>query len=104
MSPGFATGLRAVWIGAWLALSAAAFAADEPGGKDHELVGRYEGASIAFYKASAFDEEALLQAPHDFGALLERDAVADRSGAEWLDLEGKIISYSLRDSGRPLIA
>ena len=90
MSPGRMTSLRAAWTIAWLALSPSAFAADEPGSKDHALIGRYEGASIAFYKASDFDEEALLQAPHDFGALLERDAVADRSGPEWLRLEGRI--------------
>ena len=91
MSPGRMTSLCAAWIVACLAFSPAVFAADEPGSKDHALIGRYEGASIAFYKASDFDEEALLQAPHDFGALLDRDAVADRSGREWLRLEGRII-------------
>jgi outer membrane protein OmpA-like peptidoglycan-associated protein len=75
----------------WIAATSIAFAADEPGSRDHPLVGRYQGSTIAFYKASDFDEAALLQAPHDYAALLERDATHDRSGAEWLKVEGRLI-------------
>lgn len=82
-------------VGLWPAT--AAFAADEPGSADHPLVGRYEDASIVFYKTAEFDEAALLQAPHDYGALLERNATDDRSGADWLELEGRVteIRYEL---------
>lgn len=66
------------------------FAADEPGSSDHPLIGRYEGAAIVFYKSSDFDEAALLRAPHDYMALLDRNAVGDRSGKEWLRFEGKV--------------
>ncbi|WP_242112405.1 OmpA family protein [Luteimonas aquatica] len=58
-------------------------------GKDHPLVGRYEGARIRAYKQSEFDEASLLQAPVDYQALVDRDALDDRSGAEWLKLEGR---------------
>lgn len=72
----------------WLAAAAATSANDEPGSRDHPLVGRYADARIAFYKTSQFDEAALLQAPHDYTALLDRDALQDRSGPEWLRVEG----------------
>lgn len=71
-------------------LGAAALAADEPGGRDHPLIGRYQGSTIVFYKAAEFDEAALLKAPHDYGALLDRDATKDRSGPEWLRTEGRV--------------
>lgn len=67
-----------------------AFAEDVEGAKDHPLVGRYEGATAVFYKESDFDEAALLQAPHDYVALLDRNATKDRSGADWLKLEGRV--------------
>ena len=34
--------------------------------------------------------ENLLQAPHDYAALLDRDATGDRSGEDWLKLEGRV--------------
>jgi OOP family OmpA-OmpF porin len=65
-------------------------AEDMADGKDHPLFGRYQGSSIAFSKVSEFDEQALLQAPHNYSALLDRDALRDRSGAEWLKAEGRV--------------
>jgi OmpA-OmpF porin, OOP family len=76
-------------IAVTLAVAAAAFAGDIADSKDHPLVGRYKDASIVFYKASNFDEGALLKAPHDYGALLDKNATKDRSGPEWLKVEGK---------------
>ena len=67
-----------------------ACAADEPGSKDHPLVGRYEGSSIVYYRHSDFDEAALLKAPHDYSALIDANRLADRSGAEWLKAEGAV--------------
>ncbi len=90
MRPGVASALFGACAGAWFAFAAVASADDEPGSEDHALVGRYEGASIVYYKTSDFDEATLLQAPHDFTALLDRDAMGDRSGAEWLRLEGRV--------------
>ena len=66
------------------------FAADIEGAKDHALVGRYAGSSIVFQKFSEFDELALLKSQHDYAALLERDAVSDRTGSEWLKLESRV--------------
>ncbi len=66
-----------------------AAAEDIPGGKDHPLVGRYKEASIVFYKSADFDELVFLKAPHDYGALLERNATEDRSGPEWPKLQGR---------------
>lgn len=66
-----------------------AAAEDIPGATDHPLLGRYKDASIVFYKASDFDELVFLKAPHDYGALLERNATDDRSGPEWLKLQGR---------------
>lgn len=65
-------------------------AADVEGSKDHPLVGRYSGAEIVYYRTADFDEAALLQAPHDYNALLERNATKDRSGDDWLKLEGRV--------------
>ncbi|MGN6103326.1 MAG: OmpA family protein, partial [Devosia sp.] len=91
--------VRGLLIGAWLIglAAGAALGADEPGSEDHPLVGRYEGSEITYYKASAFDEAALLQKPHDYGALLDRNALSDRSGAEWLHVEGRVtqIRYAI---------
>lgn len=69
--------------------TAGAWAADIEGSKDHPLVGRYKDASIVFYKAVEFDELAFLKAPYDYATLLERNATDDRSGAEWLKLQGR---------------
>jgi outer membrane protein OmpA-like peptidoglycan-associated protein len=44
-------------------LPATARAADVPGGKDHPLVGRYEGSEIVGYRAKAFDEVKIVSAP-----------------------------------------
>lgn len=66
------------------------FAADEPGSSDHPLIGRYQGSQIVFYKVVDYDEIALLQAPHDYAALLERNDTKDRSGDEWLKVEGRV--------------
>lgn len=71
-------------------LTAAALAEDEPGSRDHALIGRYQGSSIVFYKTAEFDQAALLKAPHDYSALLDRDATKDRSGPEWFRTEGRI--------------
>lgn len=87
------------WISLALAvgLCGGAFADDVEGSADHPLVGRYEGAEIAFYKLADFDEAALLTAPHDYNALLEQNAVDDRSGDDWLKLEGRVtkIRYAI---------
>lgn len=77
-----------------LALLAGAGAApvsaeDIAGSKDHPLVGRFKDASIVFYKTADFDELVFLKAPHDYGALLERNATDDRSGPEWMTLQGR---------------
>jgi hypothetical protein len=51
----------------------------------------------SLYKTAKFDETAPLQAPHDYGALLERNATDDRSGSDWLKLEERAtkIRYEL---------
>ncbi len=84
-----------LWKCAWLAvgtvlLASASLAADEPGSKDHPLVGRYAGSTITYYRQVAFDEAALLQAPHDYNKLLQANRLDDRSGAEWLRTEGSV--------------
>lgn len=65
------------------ALLTAAHAQDEDG-KDHPLVGRYEGSTISAngYRQLKFDETKVLQAPFA--------GDEDHSGNEWLKLEGKI--------------
>jgi outer membrane protein OmpA-like peptidoglycan-associated protein len=84
------TAMLIISLGTLLSNAANGLAQDVDGAEDHPLVGRYEGATAVFYKASDFDEVALLKAPHDYNALLERDAVKDRSGDDWLKLEGKV--------------
>lgn len=69
---------------------AAAQAADEPGTADPPVVGRYAGSSIVYQKNADFDEVALLKGPHDYGALLDRNDLKNRSSAEWLKLEGRV--------------
>ena len=71
-------------------LSRAAIAEDVPGAKDHPLFGRYSGANIVFYKFAEYEEYALLQAPHDYTALLDRNALRDRSGPEWWKAQGRL--------------
>lgn len=70
-------------------MASAAFGEDVAGSSDHPLVGRYQGSSIVYYKNSAFDEAALLRAPHDYGALLEKNDTKNRTGPEWLNVEGR---------------
>jgi outer membrane protein OmpA-like peptidoglycan-associated protein len=74
---------------ALFASMASAAAEDIAGSADHPLLGRYKNASIVYYKAADFDELVFLKAPHDYGALLERNATDDRSGPEWLTLQGR---------------
>ncbi|MDQ0505090.1 OmpA family protein [Xanthobacter agilis] len=64
---------------------APALAKDLPGGKDHPLVGRYDGAQITSYEAVAFDEQHLLNAPVD----LKADGEKFTDGNS-LTLEGKV--------------
>lgn len=64
-------------------------AEDEPGTKDPPIVGRYAGSRIGYQKIVDFDEVALLKAPHDYNSLLEKNTLKDRSGAEWLKVEGR---------------
>lgn len=83
-------GVRRVLI--FLSLMLASFSAwaeDIKGSKDHPLVGRYKASSIVYYRAAEFDELVFLKAPHDYGALLDRNATDDRSGPEWLKLQGR---------------
>ncbi|MBB3901184.1 outer membrane protein OmpA-like peptidoglycan-associated protein [Methylobacterium brachythecii] len=70
--------------------SATAWAGDVAGAKDHPLAGRFEGSTIVDYKARSFDEAALLRAPIDYAALLDRNAPEERSGPEWLAVQGKL--------------
>lgn len=73
-----------------LALSSLlAQAEDAEGCTDNPFVGRFQGATIAYCKAKDFDELVFLQSPHDYGALLERNAMKDRSGPEWLKQQGR---------------
>lgn len=65
-------------------------AQDVDGAKDHPLVGRYDGSTAVYYKQSDFDEAALLQAPHDYYALFQKGEQKDRSGVDWLKLEGRV--------------
>ncbi len=77
--------------------SSLAQAQDAEGCKDNPLLGRFQGATIAYCKVKDFDELVFLQAPHDYGALLDRNATKDRSGPEWLKAQGKAseIRYEL---------
>lgn len=86
----FLTQLAALIVFATAGGWSASWAEDIPGASDHLLVGRYAGSSIAFFKQSTFDEAALLQAPHDYAALLDADRLADRSGEDWLRTAGTV--------------
>jgi OmpA-OmpF porin, OOP family len=72
----------AIHLVCWTA--AAHAAGDVAGGKDHPLVGRYEGATLSEYDAKAFDEIKLMQKPIDHAT------TAPLTGPSWLDVEGKI--------------
>jgi OmpA-OmpF porin, OOP family len=74
---------------------------DIEGSSDHPAIGRYDGSDITYYQHSDFDEAALLQSPHDYGALLDANKPKDRNGPEWLKVAGKVtqIRYSI-PSGR----
>jgi OOP family OmpA-OmpF porin len=90
--------LKAAVMTAMLSLMApVAQAADMAGSKDHPLAGRYTGSEIAFYKASSFDEAALLQGPLDLRALTDAGDTHSRAGKEWLKLEGEVtkIRYAI---------
>jgi OmpA-OmpF porin, OOP family len=89
-------GLGLLALGLALSSSLAA-AQDAEGCKDNALLGRFQGATIAYCKVKDFDELVFLQAPHDYGALLDRNATKDRSGSEWLKAQGKAseIRYEL---------
>ena len=86
----FARRYAYLMLAALVLLGTPALADDVEGSSDHPLVGRYDGSSIVFYKVSDFDDAALLTAPHDYNALLEQNAVDDRSGDDWLKLEGTV--------------
>jgi outer membrane protein OmpA-like peptidoglycan-associated protein len=90
----------------FLGIPLTAHAEEAEGCKDNALTGRYEGASITYCKAKDFDELVFLKAPHDYGALLERNALKDRSGPEWLKKAGKAdeIRYNLKDNTSALEA
>ncbi|MGV3550753.1 OmpA family protein [Rhizobium sp.] len=77
-------------LGLLLLGATAGAAQDVDGAKDHPLVGRYDGATATYYKQSDYDEAALLQAPHDYYALFQKGQQKDRSGDDWLKLEGKV--------------
>lgn len=89
----------AFWLTALgLALSSSlAVAQDAEGCGDSPLLGRFQGSTIAYCKVKDFDELVFLQSPHDYGALLDRNATKDRSGPEWLKAQGKAseIRYQL---------
>jgi outer membrane protein OmpA-like peptidoglycan-associated protein len=86
-------------IAAFFLLFAAwpALAQDADGCHDNPLIGRFQGASISYCKFKDFDELVFLRAPHDYGALLDRNATRDRSGPEWVKQQGKAseIRYDL---------
>jgi len=67
----------------------ATWAEDAEGCRDNPVIGRFQDASISYCKFKDFDELVFLRAPHDYGALLERNATKDRSGPEWVKQQGK---------------
>lgn len=83
-----------------LAIAASAtrgHAADADGSRDHPLIGRYQGSEIAYFRDANLDEAFLLRAPHDYATLSAAGDTKNRSGAEWLRLEGAVtqIRYAL---------
>ncbi|MCL2298614.1 MAG: OmpA family protein, partial [Firmicutes bacterium] len=77
-----AAALALACVGAAIFISAPAVAAEKEPGKDHPLVGRYEGAKMLGYRVKEFDEADMIQGP------------AEREQAEVLHLEGKVSHYS----------
>ena len=75
-----------------------AMAADIAGSHDHPLVGRYEGSSITYYKASAFDQTRLLN------HALPNSAAERLDDSDSLSLEGKVttIRYDAPSGRSPL--
>lgn len=72
--------MAALWAAAWLPIGAAAA---EPG-KDHPLVGRYDGSVLEAVRTNAFDEVGLIQKPlQNWGG----------GKPELLKLEGKVSLY-----------
>lgn len=68
-----------------LGLLGAVHAADLEGSADHPLVGRYEGAEIAGYQVTEFDEVAVLDGPFD------PVDTSKWSGPGFKDVEGRIV-------------
>ena len=52
-----------ICVASILVWSSAALAKDVPGGKDHPLIGRYDGAAITLYKTSDYAEQRILTKP-----------------------------------------
>jgi len=57
--------------------------------KDNHIIGRFTGATISYCKVKEFDELAFMRTAVNYGALLERNATTDKSGSEWVKLQGK---------------
>ena len=74
---------------ALLLMPGALWAKDVAGGRDHPLVGRYQGSEITFYATSDFDEAALLGAPLNYDAILAKQ-VKETGGPEWRRLQGRV--------------
>lgn len=84
------TMLRLLSILAFALLSVSSGRAEDiEGSADHPVAGRFKDSVIAYYKSKEFDELVFLKSPVDYGALLERNATDDRSGPEWLTLQGR---------------
>jgi len=83
VSPHVVTRARRLAASVLLAALCGSAPAAEPG-KDHPLVGRYEGAVLEGYKAAAYDEVGLIQGPfQNWGG----------GKPELLKLEGKVSLY-----------
>jgi OOP family OmpA-OmpF porin len=83
----------AAMCGAWLV--AAAQAADVEVSQDYPLVGRYEGAEIAGYAVTDYDEVTILDGPFDPGD------VSKRAGPGFKAVEGRsILIYYTLPAGR----
>jgi hypothetical protein len=52
-----------ICVASILFVSGAAAAKDVPGGKDHPLIGRYDGAALTLYKTSDYAEQRILTRP-----------------------------------------
>lgn len=85
-------------ISSAMLLCGGALADDVEGGKDHPLVGRFEGATLTQYDSKAFDEAKLLQAPADREAFGK--GLADLTAPAWLAVEGKVtrLAYDLPEN------